>query len=119
MKLHTSISALSSACVMGILLVGCGRSANSPDAPPAAGKPDVIVTIDGKRHTCVVALNTEPQGSAIACNDVVSFVKDELRVPRGSIYDLRTIPDVDPAELAKVGASLNGAGYRAIGGKTP
>jgi hypothetical protein len=112
--LNLSRSALLSACVTGILLVGCGRSANSPEASPGGARPGVIVTIDGKRHLCVVALYTEAQGSAIACNDVVSFVKDELRVPSGSIYDLRTIPEVDPAEMAKVAASLNGAGYRAI-----
>lgn len=104
-----------SACVLALaFLAGCGQSSTSPDAPSAAARPDVVVTIDGKRHTCVVALSSEPQGSAVACDDVVAFVKDELRVPSGSVYDLRTIPDVDPAETAKVGARLDGAGYRAI-----
>jgi hypothetical protein len=94
-------------------LAGCGPSANAPDSvpPPIAAKPDVLVTLDGEHHTCIVALSSEAQGSAIACDDVVPFVRDELRVPSGSIYEIRTIPKVDQAEVAKVEASLKGAGY--------
>jgi hypothetical protein len=100
------------------VLAGCGQSANTPvsASPPIAARPDVIVTFDGKQHACVVALYSEAQGSSISCNDVVSFVKDELRVPAGSIYDVRTIPDVDSAEMTKVEAGLKTAGYRFIGG---
>lgn len=76
----------------------------------------MIVTIDGARHTCLVALYSEAQGSAVSCDEVVPFVRDELRVPSGSIYDLRTNPDVDNAQTARVAATLNGAGYRFIGG---
>ncbi|MDP9008364.1 MAG: hypothetical protein M3N91_06595 [Pseudomonadota bacterium] len=95
-------------------LAGCGPSANAPDPapPPIATKPDVIVTLDGERHTCIVALSSEAQGSAVACDDVVPFVRDELRVPSGSIFDMRTVPKVEQAEVAKVEASLKGAGYR-------
>jgi hypothetical protein len=94
-------------------LSGCGPSASAPDAAPSvAVKPDVIVTLDGEHHTCLVALSTEAQGSSIGCDEVVPFVRDELRVPSGSIYDLRTLPRADQAEVAKVEASLKGAGYR-------
>jgi hypothetical protein len=94
-------------------LTGCGPSASAPHAAPSvAAKPDVIVTLDGEHHTCLVALSSEAQGSAIGCDEVVSFAKDELRVPSGSIYDLRTLPPADKAEVAKVEASLKGAGYR-------
>jgi hypothetical protein len=97
-----------------VLLAGCGPSANPRDSkpPPIAGKPDVIVTLDGERHICVVALSSEVQGSAIACGDVVPFVRDELRAPSGSIYDIRTIPNVEQADVAKVEASLKAGGYR-------
>jgi hypothetical protein len=129
---HTSSGSTASAALMGVravlastlglvLLAGCGKSASTSPAPsapppPIAARPDVIVTLDGGRHTCVVALYSEAQGSAISCDEVVSFVKDELRVPSGSIYDIRTIPGVDKAEMAGVEASLQGAGYRFIGG---
>ncbi len=96
-----------------ISLTGCGSSTNAP-APasaPTGAKPDVIVTIDGARHACVVALASEAQGSIIACDDVVSFVKEELRVASGSTCDIRTTPGVDAAQVAKVAAGLNGAGY--------
>jgi hypothetical protein len=100
------------------LLSGCGPSANTPASvpPPIAAKPDVIVTIDGKHHACVVALYREALGSSISCEDVIPFVRDELRLASGSIYDLRANPDADETVVARVGASLTGAGYRFIGG---
>jgi hypothetical protein len=66
----------------------------------------------GEHHTCVAALSSVAQGSAIACDDVVAFVRDELRVPSGSIYDIRTVPNVEQADVAKVEASLKAGGYR-------
>jgi hypothetical protein len=110
------------AAIMGtamcIPLAGCGPSANTADAvaPPIAAKPDVIITMDNARRTCLVALYTEAQASAVACDDVVAFIRDEMKVAGGSIYDLRTTPGIDKAQTDKVGASLNGAGYRFIGG---
>jgi hypothetical protein len=101
--------------VVSVLLTGCGRSAGTP--PKIAEKADVIVTLDGKRHACVVALYNEPNGSAIPCGDVVAFFKDELRLPSGSIYDIRTGADADEAQIAPVAASLKSAGYRFIGGR--
>jgi hypothetical protein len=77
--------------------------------------PDAIVTIDGGRHACVVALHSEAQGSTVPCGDVVAFLRDELRLAGGSSYDVRTVADVDAAEVARVDASLKAAGYRSIG----
>jgi len=105
--------------VVGMILLslaGCGQSANTPESPPTAAKPDVIITVDGERRACVVALNSEPQGSAIPCADVVPFLRDELRLASGSSYDIRTISQVDEAQVTTVDASLKGAGYRFIGG---
>ena len=101
-----------------LLLIGCGSSSNAPAPQPAAmtDKPAVIITFDGERHTCVVALFSEPQGSMIPCADVVSFMRDELRVAGGSIYDTRTIGTFDAAEMAKTTQSLKDAGYRFNGG---
>jgi hypothetical protein len=53
----------------------------------------------------------------VPCKEAVSFVKDELRAPRGSIYDIRTVANVDDTEIASVRAALNDAGYRFIGGR--
>jgi hypothetical protein len=104
----------------GVLLAACGQSEKAPaplpPAPPIAAKPDVIVTLDAAGRDCKVALYSEAQGSTISCDDVVPFVRDELRVPSGSIYDIRKSPDAGAAEVAKVEASLKGAGYRFIGG---
>jgi hypothetical protein len=113
------------ACALGLaVLAGCGQSANTPvpapaAPPPIAARPDVIVTLDGARHDCLVALYSEPQGNIIPCDDVVAFVRDELRVPSGAIYDIRTAPNIDEAQKTKVEASLKGAGYRFIRGPLP
>jgi len=116
---HCARSVLASTTAM-VLLVGCGRSASTPapapPAPPIAARPDVIVSLDGARHDCVVALYSEEQGSMISCDDIVPFIRDELRVPSGSTYDMRTVPNVDVAEMARVDAALKNAGYRFIRG---
>lgn len=100
-------------------LAGCGdstsKSVSAP--PPILAKPDVSITFDGEHHTCVVALASETQGSTISCGEVVPFVRDELRLPSGSSYDIRTVPGVSEPEIAGVGASLKAAGYRLIGGR--
>ncbi len=76
----------------------------------------MIVTLDGGRHACVVALPTEPQGSIIPCAEVVAFIRDELRAASGAVYDIRGTADADDAEMVRVGTVLNDAGYRFIGG---
>jgi hypothetical protein len=112
---HGNARALFASTLSCIWLGACGSGANAPPVPtppPVPAKPDVIVTIDGQHHTCIVALSNEAQGSTIACADVTAFVRDELRVPSGAIYDVRTIPEVDKTEIAKVEDALKGAGYR-------
>jgi hypothetical protein len=112
-SLHAVLAALAP-----LLLIGCG----SPTSPPAsaspaiAAKPDVIITFDGERHACVVALNSEAQGSIIPCADVVPFMRDELRLASGSLYDTRTVAKVDEAEVGKTMQNLNDSGFRFIGG---
>jgi hypothetical protein len=89
---------------VGALLAGCGSSSN--------GKVDVTVTLDGVHHACKVALSNEAQASSIACGDVVPFLRDELRLPSGAVYDLRSDQQSDPAALTSIAANLNNAGYR-------
>ena len=109
--------AILASTAVSMLLTGCGQSARgpAPAAAPATSKADVTVTFDGKRHKCVVALSSEAQGSSISCDEVVSFVRQELRVAGGASYDIRKIPNVDEGEVAKVSADLNSAGYRFVG----
>ena len=109
---HRTLAAL---VIVSVLLGGCGRSANTPGAAaPIAGLPDAIVTLDGGRHACVVALRSETHGSTIPCVDVVPFLRDELRLPSGSVCDIRSIGDIDKAGLGRLEASLDAAGYRFI-----
>ena len=108
---------------VALLLAACGSSSNAP-APQAesqtastlVAKPDVIITVDGTQHACVVALYNEPHGSSIPCTDLIPFLRDELRVPNGAVYDLHTTSTVDKEEVLKVHANLKDAGYAFIGG---
>lgn len=104
--------------IAALSLSGCGSSGSGPTpvSPPIASKPDVIITFDGVNHACVVALYTEPQGSTIPCADLISFMKDELRVKTGAIYDTKTTGKPDEVEVTKTTQSLKDAGYRFIGG---
>jgi hypothetical protein len=99
------------AAIVLLWLAGCGPSTYTPEAS-VSSKSDVIITLDGDHHTCVVALSGEPQGSTVACADVVPFVRDELRRGSGSSYDIRALGKVDDAQRAKVESDLKGAGYR-------
>jgi hypothetical protein len=99
------------------VLPGCGSptGTQSPTSGSVATSADVVITFDGQQHACVVALRSEEKGSTIACNDVVAFVRDELRVAKGSIYAIRIVPEVDGAQVTGVEAGLQSAGYRASG----
>jgi hypothetical protein len=96
---------------MSVVLAGCGAPSNAP-----AKKADFIVTLDGIHHVCVVALANEEHGSSIACSDVIPFLKDELRLPAGAIYDLHKTAQVGDAQAASVRENLTAAGYRFISG---
>jgi hypothetical protein len=103
---------------MAMLLVSCGSSSNAPSPQPTVqsksamvAKPDVTITVDGAQHVCVVALAGEPHGNSIPCAELIPFMRDELRVPSGAVYDLRATPTVDEAEVLKVRTSLKDAGY--------
>jgi hypothetical protein len=112
----TRLSLLATSALFA-LFTGCGPSTCTSVPPKLAARADVIVTFDGVHHTCTVALYNEPQGNAVPCGDVVPFIRDELRLPSGSIYDILTIASVKEEEIAAVGAKLKGAGYRFIGGR--
>lgn len=89
-----------------IFLAGCGKSGPSSNKPA-----DVSIKVDGTRHKCIVALAKEPQGNVISCDELASFIKEELRLPSGSVYELGSVPPVDDSAMTKARASLNDAGY--------
>jgi hypothetical protein len=97
-----------------LTMAACGRSAD--DANPGNVKADAVVTFDGARHACLVALSNESQGSEVPCGEVAQFLKDELRVQPGSVCALRVLKNFDQAELARVKSNLSAAGYKLTGG---
>ena len=102
--------------VPAFLLIGCGSPGNAPAGAPIAAKPDVVITFDGANHACVVALASEQNGNTIPCAELIPFLRDELRVANGAIYDTRVTGNADGAEVARTTQNLNDAGYRFIGG---
>jgi hypothetical protein len=110
------VRAVLGSAMCSILIAGCGSSTNAPVSTGIAANPDVIVTFGEERHTCLVALSSEAQGSAVPCDDVVPFVREQLRLPSGSSYEIRTNSKGDGVAMAKVEAGLKGAGYRFVGG---
>jgi hypothetical protein len=112
----TSIRTVLALLVFSTLLSGCGTSASNPGAK-IAERADVMITLDGKRHACLVALYKEAQGNAISCADLIPFLQEQLRLPSGSVYDIQAVAGGDEAEMATVAASLKRAGYRFIGGR--
>jgi hypothetical protein len=100
------------------LLGACGSRSDGPASntasPPTADKADVIISVDGAQHTCVVSLASEAQGSSIPCKEAAAFIRDELRVASGSSYDLR-MRGAEEVEVAGVRASMKDAGYRPTG----
>ena len=102
--------------VPAFLLIACGSPGNAPAGAPIAGKPDVVISFDGANHNCVVALAAEPNGNTIPCADLVAFLRDELRLPNGAIYDTQVTGKVDDSQVAKTTQELKDAGYRFIGG---
>ncbi|HEY3850764.1 MAG TPA: hypothetical protein VGL87_07335 [Steroidobacteraceae bacterium] len=113
---HLRTRAILASATALVAFAGCGKSTSTAESPRIASHPDVTVKFDGKRGKCMVALYGEAQGSAISCDEVVPFVKDELRLPPGSIYDVGAASGGDEAEVAKARANLNDSGYRFIGG---
>ncbi len=118
--MHRHITARFASIVVcsAALLAACGSSNNTAAPVRAAmtANPAAIITFDGERHMCVVALSSEAQGSIVPCAETVQFLRDELRLASGAIYDTRTIGAFDAAEMAKTMRALDQAGYRFNGG---
>jgi hypothetical protein len=108
---------LCAAATIFAMFAGCGPTMCTSGSPRLAARADVMVTLDGARHGCVVKLYSEAQGSTVPCAEVAPFLRDELRLKSGSIFDIDTIPTVKDEEIAAVGNKLKEAGYRFIGGR--
>jgi hypothetical protein len=99
------------------VVAACGASNNAPTSvlPQSANKADVLVTLDSVHHECMVTLSKEEHGNSIACGDIIPFLKDELRLPTGATFDVRTTQEVSKADSGNLRKSLSAAGYRSVG----
>ena len=73
-------------------------------------KADVLITFNGPKNICEVALvGATPK--PLPCTQVVSYLVNDLKLPKGALFDVKTIPDVNVSEYESVMAALKTAGY--------
>jgi hypothetical protein len=73
-------------------------------------KAEVVVILS--KNGCEVALADGTQRRTMACAEVVSYLTSTLKMPRGALFELKTIPDVDEAEFDRLRSGLKAAGYK-------
>jgi hypothetical protein len=76
-----------------------------------SSKPAFILTFDGPAHACRVTLSDTSVTKAMPCSQVVLYLSNELKLPKGSSFDWRTITDVDEHEYTQTLKALTEAGY--------
>jgi len=65
---------------------------------------------------CEVEFAGGARRQSMPCEEVVSFLTATLKLPRGALFDVVTIPDVSEAEYDAVMAGLKAAGYKRVPG---
>ena len=75
-------------------------------------KPDFVVTFDGPNGDCLVAHVVTASAKHIPCDQVVSYVANDLKLPAGALFEIATIPDVRERDFDHVMAALSAAGYK-------
>jgi hypothetical protein len=100
------------ACLPLAFLTSCGRS-HPADPPTVAAVPaEVVVTFDGARNACGLSRPGDANSKSMPCIEVTSYLVKTLKLPRGSLFDYKTIPDVNVAEFDLVMSELKAAGYK-------
>jgi hypothetical protein len=77
---------------------------------------DALVTFNGPKNTCEVALRGSVSAQAMPSGEVVPYLVDEVKLPKGALFDIVTIPNVNVAEYEQVMAALKAAGYKRVPG---
>lgn len=73
-------------CLSSALFASCGRPDSADRGVPASVPPDIVVTFNGPTDSCAVY---RP-----------GHVVKTLKLPRGSLFDLVTIPDVNVVDMS-------------------
>src|SRR5262249_30213906 len=94
-----------------LLLLAAGWSPPAAVAAAGSAKPHFIVTFNGPAHNCQVASNDGSVSPSMPCSKVLLYVVNDLKLPKGSYFDWRTITDVDEHEFADTLKGLKVAGF--------
>ena len=97
------------ACLLFASLASCGRHSTDGEV---ASAPDIVVTFDGPTGACEVSKAGDANKRWMPCLQVPSYLMNTLKIPPGSLFDYKTIPDVNVAEFERVMAELKAAGYQ-------
>ena len=79
-------------------------------------KADAVVTFNGPAKCCEVLVAGDSVPQSMPCLQVVSYLAQQRKLPRGACVDWQTIPDVDVAEFDLVMSALREAGYQQSSG---
>lgn len=79
---------------------------------PASVSADIVVTLDGPGNCCAISKPGNAIKQSMPCREVPAYVAKKLKLPRGSLFELETIPDVNAAEFDQVMSDLKSAGYQ-------
>ena len=100
------------ACFPLSFLTSCGRSHSANPRVVAAVPAEVVVTFDGPRNACGLSRPGDANSQSMPCIEVTSYLVNTLQLPRGSLFDYKTIPDVNVAQFEQVMSELKAGGYQ-------
>lgn len=98
-------------CLSSALFASCGRPHSADRGVPASVSADTVVTFNGPTDSCAVSRPGHAIKQSMPCLQVPAYVANTLKLPRGSLFDLVTIPDVNVAEYDHVMSELKAEGY--------
>lgn len=100
-----------SICLSSALFASCGRPPPADRGVPGSVSADMVVTFNGPTGSCAISRPGSATTQSMPCLQVPAYVAKTLKLPRGSLFDLVTIPDVNVAEYSQVMSELKAEGY--------
>ena len=105
-----AIAVLISAGVSLTLVASCARHHSA--GANAEAKADFVVIFDGPAKTCAISGLADMAPHTMVCEKVAPYLVNTLKLPAGSLFDIKTIPDVNVSEHDQVMSALKAAGYK-------
>jgi hypothetical protein len=92
-----------------VVIASCLSCVHAADGDST--KAAFILIFDGPVHACQVTSSGTSVTKAMPCSQVLPYLINELRLPKGSYFDWWTITDVDEHEYTQTLKALAEGGY--------